>query len=77
MGLFKEFEDERKGYPLEVVELQHMLVRCNTQEKHLKELLEVKYWDLMGKTAQVVELVKLLDSCSEKNLRVVTSGNQV
>jgi RNase adaptor protein for sRNA GlmZ degradation len=65
--LFKEFEEVRRGYPLEVVELRHMLVRCNAQEKQLKELQEPKDWDMMGKTAKANKLAKLLDSCLEKN----------
>jgi type I restriction-modification system DNA methylase subunit len=39
VGLYKEFEDARRGYPSEVVELRHMLVRSSAQEKHLKDLL--------------------------------------
>jgi hypothetical protein len=56
--LFKGFEDARKGYPKEVVELRYMLVRCIAQEKHLKELLEAKDRDLAEKDAQAKELAK-------------------
>lgn len=66
MGLFKDFEEARKGYPSEVVELRHMLVRCSAQEKHLKELLEAKDRDLVGKTAQADELAKQNQELMEK-----------
>ncbi len=48
---------------MEVVEFQHMLVKCSAQEKHLKKVLEEKDWDLMGKNAQANELATLLDNC--------------
>jgi hypothetical protein len=38
-----------EGIWSEVVEIWHMLVRCSTQEKHLKEFLEAKDRDLMGR----------------------------
>jgi len=37
----------------------------------LKELLEAKDRDLMGKTAQANELAKVMDSCSKKNQQLL------